>query len=150
MNDESIYILLADDDSDDCLLFEEALRELPLSTHLSVVNDGEQLMQLLKKKATVLPFVLFLDLNMPRKNGIECLFEIKKDKRLKHLPVVTYSTSAALDLVNLLFKNGARYYIRKPVEFTQLKKVIHHALLLITQEGTPQSVKENFVITGDL
>jgi CheY-like chemotaxis protein len=150
MRDEPIHILLADDDNDDCLLFEEALRELPLLTQLSVVNDGEQLMHLLKKKTTVLPFVLFLDLNIPRKNGIECLTEIKNNKRIKHLPVIMYSTSAEVDLVNSLFKNGAHYYIRKPVEFAQLKKVIRQALVLITKEKRPQSIKENFVITGEL
>ncbi len=150
MNNEPIHILLADDDNDDCLLFEEALKELPLTTRLSVVNDGEQLMQWLTKKTTVLPLVIFLDLNMPRKNGMECLVEIKRNKRVNHLPVIMYSTAAQLDLVNLFYENGAQYYIRKPVEFTQLKKVIHHALVLITSGENQKTIKENFVISGEL
>jgi CheY-like chemotaxis protein len=149
MNDE-IHILLADDDNDDCLLFEEALGELPLATRLNVVNDGEELMQLLTKETQELPSVIFLDLNMPRKNGLECLLEIKKNKFLKHVPVVMYSTSAQPELINLFYKHGAQYYIRKPAEFAQLKKVIYQALVLITKEQSLQSTKENFVITGEL
>jgi CheY-like chemotaxis protein len=141
MNDEPIHILLADDDSDDCFLFGEALGELPLATRLSVVNDGEQLMQFLTNKTADLPLVIFLDLNMPRKNGMECLLEIKKNKTIKHIPVIMYSTSAQPDLINMFYKNGAHYYIRKPAEFPQLKKVIHLAL---------QSIKENFAITREL
>lgn len=83
MNFKQLNILLADDDSDDCLFFKEALRELLLSTNLTTVHDGEQLMQLLTNETNVLPHVLFLDLNMPRKNGFECLTEIKLSKKLK-------------------------------------------------------------------
>ena len=68
-----IHLLLGDVDKDDCLFFEEALEELTLSTRLTTVHNGEQLMQLLAKKTEQLPHVLFLDLNIPRKNGLECL-----------------------------------------------------------------------------
>src|SRR5580704_5402709 len=88
-----LNILLADDDIDDCIFFEEALEECPLSTHFTCVPDGEQLMQLLTNETNGLPHVLFLDLNMPRKNGFECLSELKVDKKLKQLPVIIFSTS---------------------------------------------------------
>jgi CheY-like chemotaxis protein len=150
MADEPIYLLLADDDDDDRLLFEEALKELPLSAHLTMVNDGEELMVYLNKRGTPLPLVIFLDLNIAKKNGIECLHEIKNSKKLKHLPVIMYSTSAEFDIVNLVYKNGAQHYIRKPSEYYQLKKVIYHALaiIMINKEIT-QPLRENFVITGD-
>jgi DNA-binding NtrC family response regulator len=150
MRPEPLHILLADDDNDDCLLFEEALKELRLSTHLTIVNDGEQLMRYLNKKMSPVPFVLFLDLNIPRKNGIECLQEIKANQELSHLHVIIYSTSAELDMVNLLYRNEAQYYIRKPSEFSQLKKVINHALTMIKKKNVAKPEKENFVITGDL
>ncbi len=150
MNTIPLSLLLADDDNDDCLLFEEALLELPILSQLSVVNDGEELMQYLNKKNTVLPFILFLDLNIPRKNGMECLKEIKANPSLQHLHVVIFSTSAELELVNSLYKNGAQHYIRKPSEFAQLKKVMAHALGVITEKKIAQPLKENFVITGDL
>lgn len=87
-----LNILLADDDTDDCTFFKEALKEFPLPTHLIAVHDGEQLMKLLTNQTNELPHVLFLNLNMPRKNGFECLREIKFNKKLKQLPVIVFST----------------------------------------------------------
>ena len=147
MNLKQLNILLADDDSDDCLFFKKALGELILSTHLTTVNDGEQLMQQLTNETNVLPHVLFLDLNMPRKNGFECLTEIKLSEKLKQLPVIIFSTSFEQEVVNQLYKNGAQYFIRKPSEFSQFKNIIQLSLGLITKENIPQPTRENFVIT---
>lgn len=126
----TIHILLADDDKDDRKLFKDILEELPLSTHLTIVQNGEQLMQLLHKRADQLPDVLFLDLNMPRKNGFDCLSEIKRSEKLKSLSVIIFSTSYDPELISLLYRNGAQYYIRKPNSYAQLKKDIVHALNL--------------------
>jgi CheY-like chemotaxis protein len=147
MSSKHLNILLADDDIDDCVFFKEALEGLPLSTHLTAVHDGEQLMQLLTSETNELPHVLFLDLNMPRKNGFECLSELKLNIKLKELPVIVFSTSFEQEVVNVLHKNGGRYFIRKPAEFEQLKKVILQALTLIGQEDISQPTRENFVIT---
>jgi CheY-like chemotaxis protein len=147
MNIKQLNILLADDDIDDCIFFKEALDELPLSTHLTVVHDGEQLMQLLINETNEFPDVLFLDLNMPRKNGFECLSEIKLSKMLNQLPVIIFSTSFEQEVVNQLYQNGAQYFIRKPSEFSQFKKIIQQSHALIAQENISQPTKENFVIT---
>jgi len=147
MNLKQLNILLADDDTDDCIFFENALGELLLSTNLTTVHDGEQLMQLLTNVTNELPHILFLDLNMPRKNGFECLSEIKQNKKLKNLPVVIFSTSFEQEVVNLLYKNGAQYFIRKPALFLQFKKIILYTLTLILQENISQPTKENFVLT---
>ena len=128
MNLRQLNILLADDDFDDCNFFKQALEALPLSTKLSIVNDGEQLMIYLDENAENLPDVLFLDLNMPRKNGLECLSDIKQDKKLKDLPVVIFSTSNSPDKINMVFKIGGLVYVHKPGDFSQLKQVILHAL----------------------
>jgi len=147
MNIKQLNILLADDDTDDCFFFKEALDELLLSTNLTVVNDGEQLMQLLISETNEFPDVLFLDLNMPRKNGFECLSEIKLSKKLNQLPVIIFSTSFEQEVVNQLYQNGAQYFIRKPSEFSQFKKIIQQSLALIAQENISQPTRENFVIT---
>ena len=146
MNTKHLHILLADDDKDDCLFFEEALAELRISALLTAVHDGEDLMQLLHALSGKLPDILFLDLNMPRKNGFECLAQIKHDKKLKELPVVIFSTSYEQEVVNLLYDNGAQYFIRKPSAFAQFKKMIQHVLTLITQKPATQPAKENFVL----
>src|SRR5688572_16072019 len=106
------HILLADDDEDDRFLFQEALSEMSLHTRLVTALDGEQLMNQLGEDR--LPDVLFLDLNMPRKDGFQCLLEIKQNEKLKQLPVIIFSTSFHPDAVNKLYENGAQYYIRKP------------------------------------
>lgn len=148
MNLNELNILLADDDTDDCLFFEEALAELSEPVNFTAVHDGEQLMQLLINETNKLPQILFLDLNMPRKNGFECLAEIKQDRKLKNLPVVIFSTSFEQEVVNLLYDNGAHYFIRKPSEFALFKKMILHSITLIMQAGnSTQPAKENFILT---
>ena len=141
-----INILLADDDIDDCMFFKIALNGLNQSTVLKTVNNGEQLMQLLGEENNELPNVLFLDLNMPRKNGFECLSEIKMNKRLENLPVIIFSTSLENEIVNLLYENGAQYFIRKPSEFSKYKQIIGETVKLISEKKTEQPRREDFVL----
>jgi CheY-like chemotaxis protein len=144
-----INILLADDDKADCLLFKEALEELPVSAILTIVHDGEQLMEAISKEVKKLPDVLFLDLNMPRKNGFVSLGEIKSSPELQKLPVIIFSTASDVDIVKNVFRNAAHYYICKPADFSQLKKVIYEAIILITQEHKRLPLKQKFMLTGD-
>jgi len=143
----TINILLADDDKDDRELFKEVLDELPFSFRLETVYDGEQLMQLLNHANKQLPDVLFLDLNMPRKNGFECFSELRRNENLKKLPVIIFTTSFEPEVINLLYDKGAQYYIRKPNDYAQLKKVIHLAITLISQTNLIKPPKEKFVIS---
>lgn len=149
MISKNINILLADDDLTDCLLFQEALEELPVSADLTIVHNGDQVTKLLSKKGNKLPDVLFLDISMPRKNGFATLGEIKRTKRLEKLPVIIFSTSSELEAVKRVYSDAAHYYICKPANFSQLKKVIYEALTLITQKNKSIPLKENFMITGD-
>jgi len=133
-------ILLADDDADDRFLFEKALKEIPIATHLTTVSNGEELMDYLFKNSTDLPDVLFLDLSMPRKTGYECLIEIKENKKLEAIPIIVFTTSipsnigAEVDLSNTMMKFGAQDYVRKPIDFDQLKHVIHQALIRVIEK----------------
>src|ERR1035437_10001726 len=135
-----LNILLADDDMDDCSFFKKALKEVAISTHLTTVNDGEQLMKYLANNSEQLPNILFLDLNMPRKNGFECLVEIKENETLKDLSIIIFSTSSPQDkgyelaMVSNLFKLGARVYLRKPTEFNQLAQLIDHSLRMVVEK----------------
>jgi CheY-like chemotaxis protein len=147
MSQPTLNLLLADDDADDCIFFKEALEDLPVSTNLTTVNDGVQLMQLLSVEEKTLPDALYLDLNMPRKSGFECLTEIKQNQNLKQLPVIIFSTSFDAEVVNLLHERGATYYIRKPAEFFNLKKILLKSINLISNVGDEQPLKEEFVLT---
>jgi len=146
MSKTSFNLLLADDDEDDCMFFQQALEDLPFTAILQTVNDGEQLMNLLMANTLKLPDVLFLDLNMPRKNGYQCLAEIKLNDNLKKLPVIIYSTSFNNEAANLLYEEGAQHYIRKPGDFAVLKKVIFTALTVTTQNSSNQRSKDKFII----
>ncbi len=128
MISKSLKILLADDDLDDCNFFKNALDALPQESEFETVNDGEQLMNYLSENAENLPDILFLDINMPRKNGLECLTEIKKNDFLKDLPVVVFSSSKSYDKVKLVFKLGGYVYATKPNDMGQLKQIILNSL----------------------
>ena len=146
---KKINILLADDDQADCLLFKEALEELPLSTTLTTVNNGEQLIEAITNGGNKLPDVIFLDLNMPRKNGFASLGLIKRSDELQKIPVVIFSTASDSETIKQVFRDAAHYYITKPADFLQLKKVIYEALTLITQKDNTLPLQKNFIITGD-
>lgn len=146
---KKINILLADDDMTDCLLFKEALEELPLSTSLTTVNNGEQLIEIITKKGKKMPDVIFLDLNMPRKNGFATLGQIKRSDELQKLTIIIFSTASDIDTINKVYRDAAHYFISKPADFTQLKKVIYEALILVTRKNNPLPLKASFKITGD-
>ena len=134
-------IMLADDDADDRFLFKKALKEIPITTHLTTVSNGEELMDYFFKNSMNLPDVLFLDLSMPRKTGFECLVEIKENKKLEAIPIIGFTTSipsnigAEMKLSNTLIKFGALDYIRKPADFGQFTHVIHQALIRVIEKA---------------
>lgn len=144
-----LHIVLTDDDKDDCLLFIEALQELNLSVELETLHDGEQLMQWLGRKKNKLPDIIFLDLNMPRKNGFECLTEIKSNEKLKSVIVIIISTSYEEDILNLLYKNGAQYYLVKPSDFSELKALISKVLALTMERNSFRPPRDQFVLKND-
>ncbi len=146
MDKDYIYIILADDDEDDRLFFSDAFNELKMNTKVTTFNDGVELMDYLNDTNSVLPNVLFLDLNMPRKNGIECLLEIKKNNRFKDIAIAIYSTSSSDEHIEETFVNGANIYIKKPNDFNVLKKVLSDVVTLNWQYHTSGLNKENFIL----
>lgn len=124
---ERYKILLADDDPDDRELFAEAAGMH--DAHVIGVPNGMQLMaNLLQTDA--LPDVIMLDLNMPEKDGKECLREIREHDRLRAIPVVIYSTSSAKKDIDDTQQMGANLYITKPNSFAELKKAIQRLLAI--------------------
>ena len=128
---DSIIILMADDDPEDRLLAEDALEEARLQNELHFVVDGEELMDYLCRRDkfahladTPLPGLILLDLNMPKKDGREALQEIKNNPRLKHIPVVVLTTSAAEVDVVRTYNLGVNSFITKPVTFDGLVEVM--------------------------
>jgi CheY-like chemotaxis protein len=124
-------ILMAEDDSDDRLLAQDALKECGMTMDLQFVEDGVQLMDYLQRKnkfgrpgAAPKPSLIILDLNMPRKDGREALKEIKSDASLKKIPVVVLTTSTADTDIAIVYELGANSFISKPVAFNTLVSVM--------------------------
>jgi len=147
MQSEAIFILLADDDSDDRLFFTDAFEEIKVSTVVKTVNDGVELMDYLMNTENHLPHILFLDLNMPRKNGMECLNEITSNDRFKNIAVAIYSTSASEEDIEETFVRGANIYIKKPSDFEALKKVLTEVITINWQYHTSGLNRENFLLS---
>lgn len=146
MEKDYIHIILADDDEDDRLFFTDAFDELKMKTKVQTYNDGVELMNYLMTENAVLPHVLFLDLNMPKKNGIECLHEIKADKRFNDIAIAIYSTSSSEEHIEETFVNGANIYIKKPNDFNTLKKVLSDVVTINWQYHTSGLNKDNFLL----
>ena len=144
-NNGKINIILADDDKDDRFFFKAALKQLQVPTSLLTFEDGEKLMEFLFNNKSNLPEILFLDLNMPRMNGNECLAEIKRDKILSQIPVVIYSTSLHEEVADVLYKNGAHYYLKK-CNITELPVAISRILKLL-EKNPKQPSRAKFVVS---
>jgi CheY-like chemotaxis protein len=128
---KEITILLAEDDADDRLLVKEALAEGRVLNELRSVEDGEELLDYLRRRGRYAdpetsprPGLVLLDLNMPRKDGREALREIKADPDLKRIPVVVMTTSKAEEDVVRSYDLGASSYITKPVTFERLVELM--------------------------
>lgn len=143
---ETIRVLLADDDKDDRNDFIEAFESLKISTSVQTVKNGIELMKFLNDPSYKLPHLLFLDLNMPKKSGLDCLIEIKQIERLKNLTVVIYSTSSSEKDIEDTFLHGANVYIKKPVHLTMLKKTLLHVLTINWQYHTSWLNRDNFLL----
>lgn len=146
MNNEPFRILLADDDEADCMIFKEAFEELDIKSHVQIVNGGQELMELLHKSGVPLPHFLFLDLNMPVKNGLACLKEIRANKLLSDMFIAIYSTSASEQDIVETFRNGANVYIQKPNDFVTLKRILEKAVMTADTYREPPFNKDNFLL----
>jgi CheY-like chemotaxis protein len=123
-----IEILLVEDSPSDAEFTIEALKEAKMRNHLSLVEDGVQAMEFLRRQGKYAqaprPDLIMLDLNLPRKDGREVLAELKADEKLKMIPVVVLTTSRAEQDVLRAYQLHANCYITKPVDFQQFLNVV--------------------------
>ena len=119
---------IADDDPDDQELFIEALMEIDALCKCVTAFDGQEAINKLLNYAVYLPDFIFLDLNMPKMNGKECLAEIKKSNILKEIPVIIYSTSADKKDMHEAMQLGAVFFLQKPNRFEELSRALKHII----------------------
>lgn len=146
MLNQPLHILLADDEENDRLLFVDALGELKTKTIINIVNDGVELMEYLSKEENTLPHLLFLDLNMPRKNGIECLKEIRATNKFNDIDIVIFSTSLSEKDIEETLINGANVYINKPNSFDALKQALYKVVITAETYQNTFFNKSNFIL----
>jgi CheY-like chemotaxis protein len=153
MKSKSMNILLVDSDKDNCLFFREALIELPISAKLSTMNSGEHLVEYLKMNIQQLPDVLFIDLNLPNKNGFECVTEIKENEKLKHLSIVIYSSTYPKyadyerKLIVMLEHIEGLHYISRPDKLAQLKIDIYQVIRMVAEKKIKKVQRRNMSLT---
>lgn len=127
MNSRTIEILLVEDNEADARLTREAFNEGRLLNNLTVVGDGVEALAYLRQEGAYAdsprPDLVLLDLNLPKKDGREVLAEVKADERLKMIPVVVLTTSAAQEDVARAYGSHANCYITKPVDLDQFLRV---------------------------
>lgn len=121
-------ILIAEDNEDDILLIREAFETVNMANRITVVRDGEEALAYLRGEGVFsrfpLPGMVLLDINMPKKTGLEVLTEIKSDPRFRPLPIVILTVSEREEDILRSFEQGACSYIRKPVTFTRFLAVV--------------------------
>ena len=119
-----LRFFLVDDDTDDTLIFKEVLQDVNPAIDFKSASDGEEALYILKQSDAKLPDIIFLDLNMPRMDGKECLVELKKDAQLKRIPVVMYTTSSLSKDIEETLQKGAVCFITKPTNLKELKNIL--------------------------
>lgn len=144
---KSKNIFFADDDADDRFLFAKAFAEVCSDHKLSTFDSNTSLLNELSNPESVAPDMVFIDLNMPDLNGLECLRIIKENPQYHDAPVIIYSTIKSPTFIEEVYQLGAAYFIQKPFDFYQLA----HLIKYVVNDDEIRSVKthEDFVLTYD-
>jgi DNA-binding response OmpR family regulator len=131
-----INILIIDDDDDDSDFLRDAILQISSETNCTMVSSSDEALQGMKTKKIPRPDLIFLDLNMPRINGILCLRQLKADPDISEIAVAIYTTSKSHDDHVESLKSGASYFITKPPSFRQL---CHNVRKIFSQELIPSN-----------
>ena len=141
------HIVLVDDDKDDQLIFYEALQDIDKTVEVSIFNNGQDFLEALDAGNKTLPKIVFMDLNMPILNGMQCLNTLRKEVRYNDLSVIIYSTSGSEEDIRKTFHNGANRYMKKPNNFNVLKSLLYRAMSLnFTNDRFTLNASENYLL----
>lgn len=145
MPTQALHIILVDDDVDDLALFKEAIDALKIRNELMRFDGGEKLINYLNRPGTAIPDLIFLDLKMPKVNGMDCLKEIRSRPAWENCSVAIYSTFSEERLIEETFTQGANIFIEKPDDFEELRKVLGKVLQINWQYHTSNLNRKNFL-----
>jgi DNA-binding response OmpR family regulator len=145
MKKEKLVIILLDDDGEEHILFKEVANDFVEINSVISFFKGNELLAHLSDSSTIIPDILFLDLNMPILSGIDCLVEIRKNTRFKNLPIAIYSTSSSKNDMKIAYQNGADFYINKPFEYSGMEKILRKVLNINWKEHSSDRTFEKFI-----
>ena len=145
MGAKIVQVLLADDNKNEHVFFTHALKYVGFETALTSIYSSQQLLGHLAQEK--LPDILFLDVNMPMKNGLECLSLLRADERYRDMPIIMYSTSDNRRDTDQSFLLGADLYIRKPVEIDELVAALAQVFQLYHSGQLQRISREAFVLS---
>ncbi|WP_111671028.1 response regulator [Algoriphagus litoralis] len=142
-----VKVILADDDQDDQILFQDAIESLNLSIELIPINHGKELIEYFDNPMNPIPDIIFLDLNMPYLSGLDCLPILRKMEALKTIPIAIYSTSSSKRDMEESLIRGANIYINKPHDFSKLKLIIKKVMEINWQYMNSDFDPDTFVMS---
>lgn len=138
-----LHIFIADDDQDDIEFFEIALKEISDNIKITKAKNGQELLEFIQY---VIPDMIFLDINMPCMNGLDCLSELRRLSHLSQVPIIMYSTGTKPEHVDKSYTLGANLYIRKPTHYASIKEELSRVLAMSLRELIPQPAREKYVV----
>jgi CheY-like chemotaxis protein len=143
LHNNETHVLIAEDDDDDFLIFSLAIAETEIAIALTRAKDGENLLKILSEN---IPDILFLDIQMPCKNGRECLKEIRANKQYDDLPIIIYSSFTDLGTIEYCFREGSNLYTVKPTTVGELTDILRRILIVDWKKAMYYPRKSEFVI----
>ena len=139
-----LNILVAEDDPDDFLLFKEALSEVLPNFNITHALNGLECLNILTSNPP--PDVIFLDVRMPLRTGLQCLESIKCQPGLTTIPIIMLSTSHQMEDVDSSYRSGATLYLVKPTDAKSLAIALKGAFHMLGRPKKEQQIKENFIV----
>lgn len=146
MNKEYLNVILADSDEENQIVFKSIFKDLKIDVRIQNMYNGADLLEYLNNDESLVPEILFMNYDIPGKNSLECLEEIKMDFRFSNMTVAAYSDHLSEEETEGFFIKGGNVFINKPVEYKALKKVLSEVIAISWQYHTSGLNKDNFIM----
>ncbi|ASK31991.1 response regulator [Chryseobacterium sp. T16E-39] len=146
MNKEYLNAILVDDDEGNIILFKNIFKDLKITVKVQSFQNGRDLMKYLSNAEVLVPEILLMNYNIPHKNSMECLDEIKLDLRLSGMITGIYSDVLSEEDIEKIFVKGANIYIKKPDNYKDMKRVVSEVITLNWQYHTSGLNKDNLIL----
>ncbi|SEW49181.1 CheY chemotaxis protein or a CheY-like REC (receiver) domain [Chryseobacterium wanjuense] len=146
MNKEYLNVILVDDDEGNQIFFKNIFKDLKVGVKVQIFNNGRDLMNFLNSEDALIPEILFMKYDIPKKNSLECLEEIKIDFRFDQMVNVIYSDELSVGEEEDVFVKGANVFMKKPDNYADMKKVLSEIITINWQYHTSGLNKNNFIM----